>query len=153
MILAYLAAGCNSPLTKEELIEISGTWYGHSSDFSKPSKPDSLFPVVSITILHNGKIEGYAGNAQLIDCFVEKNRGPIAKTIGVETDYKIEGFLSGRISPSDTTTVLLRNIAVPFNIVNDTLAGSLFIEKPWTYPFPILSKLRLSRKMTVTTEK
>jgi hypothetical protein len=151
-IIICTIAGCNSAVTLEDYPTIGGAWRGYSGDFSKPPKPDSLYPYISLTILRDGRVEGTDGAAQLKDCIVERNRGSIARWIGVETDYKIEGFLSGKISADDTTAEIIRDIAVPFTIVRDTLSGTLFIEKPWTYPYPILSKLRLPRKDIHPTE-
>jgi len=148
VITSIFIAGCNSAVTNEDFPVIGGGWSGHSRDHSQPLKPDSLFPLVSLTIHRDGTVEGTVGNAQIKDCIVERNRGSIARWIGVETDYKIEGFITGNISARDTSSESIRDIAFPFNIKNDTLRGTLFIEKPWTYPYPILPKISITRHST-----
>jgi len=144
-LTAMLIAGCNSAVTLEDYPIIGGAWRGYSGDFSKLPKPDSLYPYISLTILRDGRVEGTIGTAQLKDCIVERNRGSIARWIGVETDYKIEGFITGNISARDTSTESIRDIAFPFTIEQDTLRGTLFTEKPWTYPFPIVPKVSIGR--------
>lgn len=145
-LLLFLFAGCNSKLETSDLRILSCIWEGRTSDYSIPPKPDSLFPIMKIQILENGQVIGNVGNAVFKNTLAECNRGSLARALNFETDYKIEGFLIGKINSRDTSNVRDRDIAFPFNIENDTLKGTLFLEKPWTYPLPILPKIRLTKK-------
>lgn len=146
VIFALFIFSCNSSLSDEELLILTGVWEGKSNDFAKTPKPDSLFPIVSINILSDGKVEGKAGDATFKDCYIEKNRGSIAKSLNVETDYIIEGFLVGKINKRDSLGKVERNISIPFNVENDSLRGTLFIVESWKYPNPILPKVVISKK-------
>lgn len=141
-----MLSGCNSAATRDDLALLTGTWTGQGRSYVSAQPPDSIPATVTIVIDTNGVVSGSAGDARFTDAYIHRNRGAIARWLGVETDYKIEGFLSGRLSAADTSTAERRDIAIPFNIEADTLRGTLFVEMPWSYPYPVVPKLRLTKQ-------
>lgn len=143
---AFILGGCNSAVTNEDLATLTGIWTGEGRSYVSSQPPDSIPAAVTIVIDTNGAVTGSAGGARFTEAYVHRNRGAVARWLGVETDYKIEGFLSGRLSAADTSTADRRDIAIPFNIEADTLHGTLFVEMPWRYPYPVMPKLRLTKR-------
>ena len=100
-------------------------------------------PWISLSITDNGKAQAKVGSASIANATVVRNRGSIARFLKHKTDYLIEGVLNGHVNFYDTLNYVDQKITIPFNVINDTLQGSLFVNKSWEYPLPIIPKLEL----------
>lgn len=91
--------------------------------------------IVNISIGIDGKVIGFIGNATLKECKIEKNRGSLGRKLNLKTDYRIYGYLDGKINQNDKQTE--RKISMPFNSEQNKLIGCIF-ESPdfWSiFPF------------------
>lgn len=84
--------------------------------------PDSV--QLRFTIDAKGNISGKIGNADLVNCTVEKNRGELGRKLNLATDYVVKGELNGAIFPNDPQP--FKKISAPFNVDNNKMDGSLF---------------------------
>ncbi len=84
--------------------------------------PDSV--LLSFTIDNTGKLTGKIGNADLVNCKVEKNRGELGRKLNLATDYVVKGELNGSIFQNDPNPN--KKISAPFNVINNKMEGSLF---------------------------
>jgi hypothetical protein len=143
IFILLLFTGCNSELTIDDIHLLSGSWQGRANDFNNVKRVDSLRPWISLSITNNGKAQAKVGTASVSNAIVVRNRGSIARFLKLKTDYLIEGVLNGHVNYYDTLNYVDQKITIPFNVIKDTLRGTLFVNKPWEYPLPIIPKLEL----------
>ena len=143
IFIILIFTGCNSEMTIDDIHLLSGSWQGSANDFSKVKKVDSLRSLISLSITDNGRAQAKVGSAIISNATVVRNRGSIARFLKLKTDYLIEGILNGHVNFYDTLNYVDQKITIPFNVINDTLRGTLFVNKPWEYPLPIIPKLEL----------
>lgn len=146
VLLITIIAGCNSSLTLSDVQILEGVWEGRLNGHSSPSTVDSIDLFLTIKILNDGKVSGSIGDASLKNCRVERNRGSIARALNFETDYIIQGKLSGAVDESDTGAPAERDITLPFSVENGHFTGTLFVIESWAYPAPLLPRIRIARK-------
>jgi len=130
--------------------ELVGTWEGTSQltreFWIQPDQKSSAenWRTVSLTVLPNGAVEGKAGGAALTNCVIKRNRGCLSRKCNIRTDYIIVGYLNGKIAPNDTSGV--KQITIPFNIIDGRVQGSVFTLKKWRYPSPVFPRLNIVKK-------
>jgi hypothetical protein len=78
----------------------------------------------SIEIRKDRSVHGRVGNAEFVGCSVEKNRGMVARTLDLFTDYIIKGEIKGRAFPADTLERI--TITIPFNLEERRMKGTIF---------------------------
>jgi hypothetical protein len=100
------------------------------------------YVMVSLMIDSTGHVTGMVGEATLVDCIVNQNRGWIERQLGIKTDFLIKGFLKGNTFDKDT--LVNKEISIPFNILKGELKGSLFMNANGD-TFPIISVLKLQK--------
>jgi hypothetical protein len=130
--------------------ELTGKWQGKSEVFAafKKGEYPSHVPADSILLVlkinPDGLVEGQVGEAKLVNCRIEKNRGWFGRMLHIKTDFIItDGKISGKIAAGDMETE--RSFTLPFNIVNGELTGSVMILRPWTYPEPMFPRVKLKK--------
>ena len=100
------------------------------------------YVMVSLMIDSTGHVTGMVGEATLVDCNVNQNRGWIERQLNIKTDFLIKGFLKGNTFDKDT--LVNKEISIPFNILKGELKGSLFMNANGD-TFPIISVLKLQK--------
>ena len=143
IFILLIFTGCNSGLTIDDMHLLSGSWQGRANDFNTVKRVDSLHPCISLSIADNGKARAKVGSASISNATVVRNRCSIERFLKLKTDYLIEGVLNGQVNFYDTLNYVDQKISIPFNVINDTLRGTLFVNKPWEYPLPVIPKLEL----------
>jgi hypothetical protein len=96
-----------------------------------------------LNISADGSVSGRVGGAGLSDCVVEANRGWFGRLLHIKTDFIIRGQVVGAVAPGSESGT--HTINAPFNLDGMRMAGSVFVVRAFTYPYPFL-KLRLSRE-------
>ncbi len=152
LIVATLLAGCLARPMETIPAPLIGTWHGESTvrlpivfvpESDDDPSDDVRVPVaIELTIHDDGTVTGTVGDAELVECVLKQNRGELGRRLNMATDYIImDGYLAGAVVPEDETPE--KDLTIPFNIVDDHLHGSLFWEKEWQYPLPLMPQIEL----------
>jgi hypothetical protein len=105
---------------------------------------DDSLPVI-INIQRDGKVSGFVGRSEFVDCRVNENRGWFGRLLHIATDLKIDGYIEGRLNTKDKDT--LKEISIPFSIEESRLRGSIFKTNN-SEMFPIVPYLRLNKELS-----
>jgi hypothetical protein len=112
---------------------LTGTWSGYEGIvFRTKAKNEPyrfLFDSVKTLIIidADNSVYGSVGDAVFSKCSIKKNRGRLGKKLNMFTDYKISGMLNGPVSKKDS--LIWREIMIPFNFIDGTMRGTLFMNK------------------------
>jgi len=85
----------------------------------------------------DGQVTGHIGGAELRGCFVAKNRGWLGRRLHIKTDFVIRGQLIGAVAPGSESGSY--KISAPFNLDGSQLGGTVFVLRPFSYPYPFLN--------------
>ena len=142
-ILVPLLSSCGNGSATISDQRLAGDWQGKSrftgisyqEATQKKIAPQQV--EMNLHIAADGTVTGRVGGATLSDGLVESNRGWLGRKLNIKTDFIIRGRLIGSVaagSANETNT-----INAPFNLPNGRMKGTLFIIRPFVYPYPILS--------------
>jgi len=121
---------------------LAGKWEGQSFLHASSTNPDD-YVTIAIVIETDGKVTGKIDDAVLENCIVKQNRTWFEKLIGIKNDYMITGSLTKGTVKDDSAAV--REIGIPFNLLEGELKGSIFKIEPWKYPDPLYPRILLTR--------
>ena len=85
----------------------------------------------------DGQVTGHIGGAELSRCFVAVNRGWLGRRLHIKTDFVIRGQLIGAVAPGSESGT--HTISAPFNLAGGQLGGTVFVLRPFIYPYPFLN--------------
>jgi hypothetical protein len=85
----------------------------------------------------DGLVTGHIGGAELSGCSVAVNRGWLGRRLHIKTDFVIRGQLIGAVAPGSESGT--HTISVPFNLDGRQLGGTVFVLRPFIYPYPFLN--------------
>jgi hypothetical protein len=127
---SLLCVACNEWNVPNELV---GTWTSRQVVRVRYTLSFASFRFVKdsasivLTIRNDRTVEGQVGGATFEGCTVAKNRGTIARTLDLYSDYIIVGKLLGSIFPQDS--IASKNISIPFNVEEGSVKGTIFQNK------------------------
>lgn len=78
---------------------------------------------VHVRIHDDGTVQGQVGDAALRDARIRSNRSPVARAMGLGTDWVIEGHLNGPIILHEA--VVRELVRLPLNWTGSALQGEL----------------------------
>jgi len=144
-ILIFILTSCDEQVIPDSL---PGTYTGKERIIIRYDRGGQYifrddYVMVSLMIDSIGNVTGMVGEATLVDCNVNRNRGWISWQLGIKTDFLIRGMLKGNTFDKDT--LVNKYISIPFNIENGELKGSLFMNANGD-SFPIISVLKLQKR-------
>jgi len=85
----------------------------------------------------DGQVTGHIGGAELSGCSVAVNRGWLGRRLHLKTDFVLRGQLIGAVAPGSESGT--HTISAPFNLDGSQLGGTVFVLRPFIYPYPFLN--------------
>jgi hypothetical protein len=121
---------------------VIGRWAGVADVVSDWTKQRTLS--INIVIGANDQVTGTIGDATLVHGRLLKNRGWIARTVQIKTDYIIQGDLDGQLIRAEN--VQRDMVQIPFNSRDGRLVGTVTSS---SYKIGAAAPARLVAKFTL----
>jgi len=122
--LLTLLAACASPELIDPPPSLQGTWVGEGRVHVEWVRRKRL--AVSLTITEDGAVTGRVGDAQLLDAHVRPNRSDLGRTLGVWTDWAVEGRLDGELLADEQ--FVAQRVLIPFDFFAGRIEGRVHAE-------------------------
>ncbi len=124
VLLALSLSACAGPLTDDgELPDarLAGHWTGEARIIVTWCAQE-LLPV-DLTVHDDGVVTGTIGDAQLVAGRMRRNRGSLARALGVKTDFIVQAELAGPVVAAEGIT--RAGVNVPLSLTDGVLHGSV----------------------------
>lgn len=121
LVLLALVTACTATQPERAAPGLAGTWTGDGRVIVTWAARERL--PVTLTITEGGAVTGRVGDAQLIDAHVHTNRSELSRSLGLWTDWIVEGRLEGELLADEG--FLAQRVSIPFDFYAGRIEGGL----------------------------
>jgi hypothetical protein len=139
LFVLFGLTGCHAAVPDQRLV---GQWRGtnlfHGVSYREivDKQVTNQLVAVALVIAADGQVTGHIGGAELTNCVCRQNRGWLGRKLNIETDFIIRGQITGQVVPASEAGT--HEISAPFNLKAGRISGTVFVQRNFTYPYPIL---------------
>lgn len=122
--LLVLIGACAAPQLSDPPPSLHGTWVGEGRVDVEWVERRSL--AVELSISEVGTVSGRVGDARLVEGFVRSNRSDLGRTLGMWSDWAIEGRLEDELLADEQ--FVAQRVLIPIDLVAGRLEGRVHAE-------------------------